>query len=348
MRVDHDRPVGASLPDYEHSFSVNDLPFLVLGGILMKLRRPRAFTLIELLVVIAIIAILAAILFPVFAQAKRAAKGTVALSSAKELGLAQIMYENDNDDFFSPTVTYIPTATGGSDWAALTFTYLEQPYMKSWGLLLDPTGPFPTIQDALDENSGDALPLYGEWGMPPEKAATNGNYSSYTFGTSATGRAMTGNQTWIYDGIGGVYASPKVGMWSSAGYKKGATPSLSSTSVANPADQVMLAQSGTWDFMWQQDNADSFDLYWGSCIFNTYGCKLVTTSPVARQRDNDGPTVGFYPWPGGTPTQEPTGMTCYAATDGHAKSVPWRSLMGTTIVTGTGQRAIKAFWPSGQ
>ncbi len=52
----------------------------------------RAFTLIELLVVIAIIAILAAILFPVFAQTKEAAKKTSCLSNEKEINLASTMY----------------------------------------------------------------------------------------------------------------------------------------------------------------------------------------------------------------------------------------------------------------
>lgn len=58
----------------------------------------RAFTLIELLVVIAIIAILAAILFPVFAQAKAAAKKTAALSNVKQMGVGLQMYNADNDD----------------------------------------------------------------------------------------------------------------------------------------------------------------------------------------------------------------------------------------------------------
>lgn len=62
----------------------------------MMLRR--AFTLIELLVVIAIIAILAAILFPVFAQAKEAAKKTHCVSNTKQTALACMMYAGDNDD----------------------------------------------------------------------------------------------------------------------------------------------------------------------------------------------------------------------------------------------------------
>lgn len=60
--------------------------------------KNKAFTLIELLVVIAIIAILAAILFPVFAQAKAAAKKTATLSSIKQLGTAAYLYANDYDD----------------------------------------------------------------------------------------------------------------------------------------------------------------------------------------------------------------------------------------------------------
>jgi prepilin-type N-terminal cleavage/methylation domain-containing protein len=64
----------------------------------------RAFTLIELLVVIAIIAILAAILFPVFAQAKEAAKKTVSLSNAKQTGTSMIMYSTDADDCFPMAV----------------------------------------------------------------------------------------------------------------------------------------------------------------------------------------------------------------------------------------------------
>src|SRR5579863_3850625 len=62
------------------------------------MRRRTGFTLIELLVVIAIIAILAAILFPVFAKARSQARKTVGLSNLKELGLATMMYVQDYDE----------------------------------------------------------------------------------------------------------------------------------------------------------------------------------------------------------------------------------------------------------
>jgi prepilin-type N-terminal cleavage/methylation domain-containing protein/prepilin-type processing-associated H-X9-DG protein len=87
----------------------------------------HAFTLIELLVVIAIIAILAAILFPVFAQAKEAAKKTQCASNQKQIGLAFMLYSGDSDDKFpcpgggttilnggSPQTGWIQTAADGS------------------------------------------------------------------------------------------------------------------------------------------------------------------------------------------------------------------------------------------
>jgi len=103
----------------------------------------RAFTLIELLVVIAIIAILAAILFPVFAQAKAAAKRTAALSNAKQLGLAVTMYNNDNDGVYDvgcPSAWYYPGDNsknppqpgGGWSWDI-------SPYVKNAGVFSDPT-----------------------------------------------------------------------------------------------------------------------------------------------------------------------------------------------------------------
>ncbi|MDR3689359.1 MAG: prepilin-type N-terminal cleavage/methylation domain-containing protein [Fimbriimonas sp.] len=97
----------------------------------MSQSSSRAFTLIELLVVIAIIAILAAILFPVFAQAKEAAKKTTCLSNAKEYGLALNMYANDSEDCY-PEPYVAPPYYYAAVWPN-TYTWQTeiQPYIKS-------------------------------------------------------------------------------------------------------------------------------------------------------------------------------------------------------------------------
>jgi prepilin-type N-terminal cleavage/methylation domain-containing protein/prepilin-type processing-associated H-X9-DG protein len=83
--------------------------------------RRNGFTLIELLVVIAIIAILAAILFPVFAQAREKARQTTCTSNVKSLGLAVWMYAQDYDETYPP-VWYNPDG----HWANVTSPYIGQ------------------------------------------------------------------------------------------------------------------------------------------------------------------------------------------------------------------------------
>ena len=86
----------------------------------------KGFTLIELLVVIAIIAILAAILFPVFAQAREKARAISCLSNMKQLGLGQIMYSQDYDERFTSGV--LPTSGpgfSGIGWAGQMYPYVK-------------------------------------------------------------------------------------------------------------------------------------------------------------------------------------------------------------------------------
>src|SRR4051794_7401678 len=87
----------------------------------------RGFTLIELLVVIAIIAILAAILFPVFAQAKRAAKKTVCLNTVKQVPMAELMYATDADDHMSFSINLILTDTRYELRSWYAYVYYELP-----------------------------------------------------------------------------------------------------------------------------------------------------------------------------------------------------------------------------
>lgn len=124
-----------------------------------------AFTLIELLVVIAIIAILAAILFPVFAQAKEAAKKAVCISNIKQMGLATVMYAGDYDDTVYPSIRVVTSPSfvieswyGHYDLLTGNFTggYLE-PYMKNKQIEDCPTGK--TIQQAIPSTSPTAIPF---------------------------------------------------------------------------------------------------------------------------------------------------------------------------------------------
>ena len=109
------------------------------------LRARRGFTLIELLVVIAIIAILAAILFPVFAQAREAARKTQCLSNVRQLGTAYSMYLQDFDETFPPHVTERTAPSGTPDTAAgrAPFTYKTklEPYVKNGGIFKCPSAP---------------------------------------------------------------------------------------------------------------------------------------------------------------------------------------------------------------
>jgi len=121
----------------------------------IRLRGRKAFTLIELLVVIAIIAILAAILFPVFAKARAQARKIVGISNMKQLGTATMMYAQDYDETFpyydwgvmscnesgnaGGSKTLSGDAAGFEAYSASAWCNSLMPYVKSVGVFQDPS-----------------------------------------------------------------------------------------------------------------------------------------------------------------------------------------------------------------
>jgi prepilin-type N-terminal cleavage/methylation domain-containing protein/prepilin-type processing-associated H-X9-DG protein len=104
------------------------------------MRRLRGFTLIELLVVIAIIAILAAILFPVFAQAREKARQTTCLSNLKQMALGMRMYSQDYDELYPPHRFGDGVYPRAYTWRAAIF-----PYLKSLDFQRCPSNAFNKI-----------------------------------------------------------------------------------------------------------------------------------------------------------------------------------------------------------
>ena len=135
-----------------------------------------AFTLIELLVVIAIIAILAAILFPVFAKAREKARQTACLSNEKQLGLAFLQYSQDYDEQFPVGTGDSPYGTWGASWAGRVNAYVKSPNM--YHCPDDPTTPIGSAVTsvALSYNYNRSIPFVNNPSFP----GPHGNIAGFT------------------------------------------------------------------------------------------------------------------------------------------------------------------------
>jgi len=280
----------------------------------------KGFTLIELLVVIAIIAILAAILFPVFAQAKEAAKDTANLSNTKQIGLSIIMYGSDYDDMY--VLSMLSSNTVDLGWQDLV-----QPYTKNWGLLIHPKRTAP--------NGGDVnFKRLQYYGIAP-KAATNPTAAVRTLGYYEWNHAtLTGGQTVRFDGVAG-FGNPDAD-W--LGRAPGA--SISQTSVENVGEVLMAAEAANWDFWWSVgDYAFKSCVVWQpEATYSSYGVGWGFASPLAMKRP-DGPRSGIN-----TGCYFPKGMTTYVATDGSAKAVDYRGRLLERTTRADGSVVLRRLW----
>jgi prepilin-type N-terminal cleavage/methylation domain-containing protein/prepilin-type processing-associated H-X9-DG protein len=164
--------------------------------------KRSGFTLIELLVVIAIIAILAAILFPVFAQAKRAAKDSAALSNVKQIATAGVMYSTDFDD------ATMPHEMAGSPWTA--WPILVQPYVKNTDIAWDPAKSKTVMVPSGPWNTSPAI----NWGWQTHMAINKHGYASSDLMRNQTGFAAPAERIAFAYGEDQYVSTPDTNLYS--------------------------------------------------------------------------------------------------------------------------------------
>ncbi|MEI7577447.1 MAG: prepilin-type N-terminal cleavage/methylation domain-containing protein [Armatimonadota bacterium] len=224
--------------------------------------KQSAFTLIELLVVIAIIAILAAILFPVFAQAKLAAKKTQSLSNLKQINTGVMMYAGDNDDVLPRTMdiaTGVPETI--SWWAIHSYQEALNPYIKNGKGGINANGLAPSKQsvwfDPADPDKGDPV----MWG----------SYANNGFMTG-----MSRNATSIEDSASTIYSALRAGNWAQA---VGVTVP-SPLPISNAADPFWSSEFFDICFdPWAEDRTNTANPYHYSYEKAAPPCSLLPTAP---------------------------------------------------------------------
>jgi prepilin-type N-terminal cleavage/methylation domain-containing protein/prepilin-type processing-associated H-X9-DG protein len=213
-------------------------------------KSKRGFTLIELLVVIAIIAILAAILFPVFAQAREKARQISCLSNLKQIGLADMQYSQDYDealvpDWIGPSASWLGYA-GDQRWMDIL-----QPYVKSVSMFNCPD----------DAQSGPAKYQY-----------SNGN-EGWLPGTSFYNAGSYGINNTYWDGSEGVHAP-------SYGATPGASP-VALASLAHPATTIHFTEFMSYSPESNGGQAGAPEVAWkNTAQANTYLADMGKYSPL--------------------------------------------------------------------
>jgi prepilin-type N-terminal cleavage/methylation domain-containing protein/prepilin-type processing-associated H-X9-DG protein len=244
----------------------------------------KAFTLIELLVVIAIIAILAAILFPVFAQAKEAAKKTVCLSNMKEVGLAVIMYLNDYDDVFplsqhSPDLGQVPASAPQT----VPWQYVTNPYVKNGNQTATP-------------DTGSLEMTGGVWNCPDfpvQKEPRQYGINVHLAGDESV---------YGYDDFGALYGS------------------VSQTALSAPSDKVLIGEKGYMGGDPTEPDWSDVKLLTLQWAWDDGGIGFDLKQATRANTDMDVMTGANWPWAASMPRFRHLATTNMVFGDGHAKN----------------------------
>ncbi len=287
--------------------------------------RNQGFTLIELLVVIAIIAILAAILFPVFAQARAKARQTSSLSNLKQIGTATMMYVQDYDEqlyphrFNCPTTcaayldgsgNLIPEAKnyqGGSE-KKYFWAHLLNPYTKNWGIYQDPSAPSAFVPGSNAVH---------DFAAPGAVGRNYGGQNSYGH-----------NDLWLSPA--GDFNDPGTGQPQSVGYASltrsaGTIMMVSSTyygavpDITNQAGRtVNCAQAGCPDektYLGKQDKNGSYTNYWKNIGNDDWSYRGGSNLASIQAEIDKGKA-------------RHSGQINVQFVDGHAKALPYDKVIG--------------------
>jgi prepilin-type N-terminal cleavage/methylation domain-containing protein len=303
----------------------------------------KGFTLIELLVVIAIIAILAAILFPVFAQAREQAKRVVEASNSKQQGTAVTLYAADVDAMLP--VSYSIDNSAQYYWRleangtrVMSWHNLIQTYMKNFDLNT-------CYKSRFTRNDPTKLDFYISYGIPTRSEAVGNPYYQDSYYTGSAVR---------WNGLLGANRDTRTQSLSSV---VGDTPSASDGEIWDPGRVAMIYEATSPD-MWMT--------WFGSSVANnTFNYFVQFTGPLASfyGRQTLGP-FGRHDmrckraWPDTylslrstncngrtTPSQVDSGKFHVVFADTHVKYIDWYDMFG--VEQAAGYRYYRYMWRNG-
>ena len=308
----------------------------------------RGFTLIELLVVIAIIAILAAILFPVFAQAKVAAKKSVAVSHTKQITLAGLMYSADYDDVFPLAYQYPHAGPGGG------FPYVLSvfPYVRNVDIYVSPAGkPNPVTNVDWD--------YIWSYGVIPDAQVKQFPY--YVVGNNVAAQAF-GIAGARYNGILGWGQNGNVwGCWGDyCSVWPGVinVPSKSQTSVARVAEQAFVFDAGEpfADHVTSGRDGEGIrqdPLFRCAALRRTYNPGAWSLAGATPRWGGPTSCTNWVPYPAfhaDYPVERAEslkqGRSVVSFADGHVSTMTLSGLYATVPCDGGANRCLKHFWPT--